>query len=261
MNPNGIGIISAILAFVAFALSYRYAKKESLKRRLILSFIAILLAIPGASFAAYYAHIFPETEGYYQFRSIPGTELLFVFIGIAGGLVASLLHRLMLVIPLFGVAAFSIVPLLKPIFGPIPEGSLSEKWDGKVCLQSTPSTCGAASTATILTYLGKPTTEAEIAADAHSYVGGTEAWYLARAIRARGYKAHFNLTKGFDEHAEFPALVGVTIGSLGHFIAILSKEGDRYHVGDPLVGDETLTEKELLIRYRFTGFYLPVSQR
>jgi hypothetical protein len=261
MNPNWIGITSAILAFLVFALTYRYAKKVSLKKRLILTLVAIPLAIPGASFAAYYAHIFPETEHYYQFRSLPGIELLMIFIGIAGGLVASMLHRVLLVIPLFGVAAFSIVPLLKPIFGPIPEGTLNDEWDGKICLQSTPSTCGAASAATILNYLGTPTKEAEIAAEAHSYIGGTEAWYLARTIRSRGCSAHFNFAAGFDPNAHFPAIVGVTIGSAGHFIAILSKEGDRYHVGDPLVGDETLSEKDLLIRYRFTGFYLSVSRR
>ena len=259
MNPNWLGIISAVLAFIAFAITYRFAKKESTKRRLILCIPAILLALPGASFAAYYAHIFPETEGYYQFRSIPGCELLMIFVGIAGGLIASLLPRLMLVIPLFGVSAFSIVPLLKPIFGPIPAGTLKNQWDGHVCLQSTPSTCGAASTATILTYLGKSTTESEIAADAHSYVGGTEAWYLARAIRARSCKASFQFSNGFNRKTKFPAVAGVTIGPVGHFIAILSKEGTLYRIGDPLVGDETLTEKELLLRYRFTGFYMPVS--
>ena len=260
MNPNWLGIISAILAFTAFAMTYRVATKEALKRRLLLTIPALLLAVPGASFAIYYAHIFPETVGYYQFRSLPGIELIMIFVGIAGGLVASLLHRLFLVIPLFGVAAFSIVPLLKPIFGPIPEGTLQDTWDGQVCLQSTPSTCGAASTATILTELGKATSESEIAAAAHSYIGGTEAWHLARAIRARGFKADFQFSNGFDSSIPFPAVAGVTIGSAGHFIPILSKDGDRYRIGDPLVGEETLTEKELLIRYRFTGFYMPISR-
>jgi len=184
-----------------------------------------------------------------------------IFVGIAGGMAAALLPRLMLVIPLFGVAAFSIVPLMKPIFGPIPEGTLKDTWDGKVCIQSSPSTCGAASTATILNHLGKSTTEAEIAADAHSYIGGTEAWYLARAIRARGYKAWFNFPKDNENYTDYPAIVGVTIGSVGHFIAILSKNGDHYHIGDPLVGEETLTGKELFNRYRFTGFFLSVSRQ
>ena len=150
MNPNWLGVLSAILAFVAFFVVYRVAKDTPAKKRILVAILALVAAIPGASFAAYYAHIFPEPSWYYQFRSIAGTELLIVFLGIAGGLVATLLPRVLLVLPLMGVAAFSIAPIIKPFVGPITAGMLQDEWDGDVCLQSTPSTCGAASTATIL---------------------------------------------------------------------------------------------------------------
>ncbi|MEO0446925.1 MAG: cysteine peptidase family C39 domain-containing protein, partial [Verrucomicrobiota bacterium] len=208
MNPNWLGVVSAILAFAVFFIVYRVAKDAPAKTRIILALCATAAAIPGASFAVYYAHIFREPSWYYQFRSITGTELLIIILGIAGGFVATLLPRVLLVLPLLGVAAFSVAPIIKPFIGPISAGSLQDKWDGEVCLQSTPSTCGAASTATLLNQLGVDVTESDLAAEAHSYVGGTEAWYLARAARSRGFEVDFVFTAGFTPEEGLPAVVG-----------------------------------------------------
>jgi hypothetical protein len=234
-------------------------KDTPIKKLILLSVLALVAAIPGASFAAYYAHIFPEPSWYYNFRSIAGTELLIVFLGVAGGLVATLLPLFLLVLPLLGVAAFSIAPIIKPFIGPISAGTLQDNWDGEVCLQSTPSTCGAASTATILKQLGGDVTEAKLAEEAHSYTGGTEAWYLARAVRSRGFEADFVFTPGFTPEDGLPAVVGVLLGSVGHFIPILGQEGDRFIVGDPLRGRELLSRDELNQRYVFTGFHMRIK--
>lgn len=260
MNPNWLGVISAILAFAAFSVVYRGAKGLSIKSKILLSILAIFAAMPGASFAAYYAHILPEPSWYYQFRSIWGTELLIVFLGIAGGLVATLLPRMLLVLPLLGVAAFSIAPIIKPFVGPIPGGTLRDEWDGEVCLQSTPSTCGAASTATILKQFGVDAKESEIAAEAHSYGGGTEAWYLARAARSRGFDVDFVFRPEFTPEDGLPAVVGVRLESIGHFIPILGQQGDRFIIGDPLRGRELLSREELQQRYDFTGFHMRIKK-
>jgi hypothetical protein len=261
MNPNWLGVTSAILAFAAFFVAYRVTTNAPTRKRVRLALFAIIGAIPGASFAASYAHILPELGWYYQFRSITGTELFMVGLGLAGGLVATLLPRVLLVLPLLGVAAFSLAPIIKPFMGPIPAGTLQDQWDGEVCLQSTPSTCGAASTATILKQLGVDVTEAELAAEAHSYAGGTEAWYLARAARARGFEVDFVIAPRFTPEAGLPAVVGVLLGPVGHFIPILGQEGDRFIVGDPLRGRELLSRDELDQRYDFTGFHLRISNK
>ena len=261
MNPNWLAVISAILAFVAFSLVYRVTNETAAKTRSLFALLAIVAAIPGASFSVYYAHIFPEPSWYYQFRSISGTELLVLFLGVAGGLVARLLPRVLLILPLLGVAAFSITPFIKPFIGPIPDCALKNKWDGEVCLQSTGSTCGAASTATILKHWGVEVSEAELAAEAHSYAGGTEAWYLARAARSRGFDVDFLVTPGFTPENGLPAVVGVRLGSVGHFIAILGQEGDRFIVGEPLRGREVLSREELNERYDFTGFHMRIKNR
>ncbi len=259
MNPNWLGVISVILAFIGFFVAYRSARGSSVKARRLLAALAVVLAIPGASFAAYYVHVCSEPSWYYQFRSIPGTELLIAFLGVAGGLTASLLPRAILMVPLLGVGAFSIAPFVKPFVGPLSAEALNDKWDGEICLQSTPSTCGAASVATILKHLESNASESQLAAEAHSYAGGTEAWYLARAARVRGFDVRFDFASGFSPEGSLPAVVGVRLGSIGHFIPILGREGEKFVVGDPLRGRELLSWQELEQRYDFTGFHMRIT--
>ncbi len=260
MSPNWFGTICAGGTLAAFFLSYRLGMNAAKKTRLLLALASTIVAIPAASFAGYYAHALPEPSWYYEFRSWRGTECLLITLGIAGGLIASLLPRMLLILPLFGTAAFAIAPILKPFVRPIARESLSDKWDAGICLQSTPSTCGAAAVATILKYHGLMVRESELARDAHSYAGGTEAWYLARAVRARGCDANFRFSPGFDPEIAFPTVAGVRLDSNGHFIAILSRDGDRFLIGDPLTGREELTRSELVDRYVFTGFYMSITK-
>ncbi len=259
MNPNWLGVISAALAFVAFALLYRISSRTDQRTRMLLMAAFSVAALPGASFAAHYAHVLPETGWYYQFRSVVGTEFLLVFVGAAGGVWAAVLPRVMRVLPLLGVAALVIAPVMKPFVGPLPDGALDDVWVDGVCLQSTPSTCGAASMATILRFHGCTTTESEVATEAHSYAGGTEAWYLARTARSRGFDVRFEFAQGFRGSLDLPAVVGVRLGQLGHFIPILARGEDGFLIGDPLRGREILTAEALLERYDFTGFAMPVG--
>lgn len=260
MNPNWFGVICAFLSVLAFLISYRWAIKFPARGRFWPTVALLLLALPGASFAFYYTHLLPETAWYFQFRSLPGTELLIIPIGIAGGLVATWFPRLTVLLPLLATVAFSVVPFIKPFAAPLPFEVLSDIWDGDVCKQSTPSTCGAASTATLLKNFGIPVTEAKVATKAHSYMGGTEAWYLARYVRSRGLEARFHNVKGFEGDIPLPALVGVRLGTVGHFIPLLGRTDGKFITGDPLSGRELLSKEELLERYRFTGFYMSVEK-
>lgn len=260
MNPNWIGTLCAGGALAAFYLSYRFGMTTSKRTRLKLAMAAAIISIPGASFAAYYAGLIPEKGWYYEFRSWPGTEGLLIALGLVGGLTASLMPRSLLLLPLLGTAAFAVAPIVKPLGRPIPQETFVDAWDGDVCLQSTPSTCGAASVATILSQYGVRASERTLAAEAHSYAGGTEAWYLARAIRRRGLETRFCISSGLDPEIPFPAVAGVRLESTGHFIAILSRNGDRFQIGDPIIGREELTQKQLLERYVFTGFFMPIHK-
>ena len=55
-------------------------------------------------------------------------------------------------------------------------------------------------------------------------------------------------------------MVGVRLGLIGHFIAILGREGDRFIVGDPLIGRELLSREDMDKRYDFTGFHMQIKK-
>jgi hypothetical protein len=99
-------------------------------------------------------------------------------------------------------------------------------------------------------------TEKDIAVDSYTYAGGTEAWYLARAIRRRGVGAEFVLS---GSTLPSPSIAGVRMGG-GHFIAIERATSEAVTFVDPLEGESTVTPAELHARYRFTGFFLRVGK-
>ncbi|HEX9048847.1 MAG TPA: cysteine peptidase family C39 domain-containing protein [Verrucomicrobiae bacterium] len=203
----------------------------------------------------------PEYEWYYTLRSWPGSELLVVFLGCAGGVAAALLPRILLSLPLFAMLVLAVVPHLKPLLVPLSEAELNDRWQGNACLQSTDSTCGPASVASILKHFGISTTEREIAHAAYSYQGGTEAWYLARYVRSRGLSPHFVFRSTFSPEEGQPTLVGVRLGRAGHFIAVLEVRDDQVTVVDPLAGEMHLSLAKFRQCYEFTGFHMIVQRK
>ena len=265
MNINWIGFASAALAALVFFPCYRFAGNRTVLLRLVLVLFSFIIALPALSFTVYYAHVLPETSWYYQFRSRDGVELLIVFIGVAGGFTAALLPRALCPFALIAVIGLGVIPFIKPVIGPLDPESFTDRWNGEVCLQSTPSTCGPASVATILRGLGaQDVTERDLALESYSYAGGTEAWYMIRALRARGFEAEVSFHDDFDPEVPLPAVIGVQLGGpggVGHFVPFLSREGDTFSIGDPAAGPQKLTLEQMRKRYHFTGFHMQISKR
>lgn len=262
MRPvNVSGVAAVVLSVAVFAWAYRVLAGRSWKVRLATFGSFSLLSIPALLFAIYYLHILPEKAWFYTLRSWAGSEFLLLFAGVAAGAAASLLPRVLLGIPLFGLVGMGVLPYLKPILGPLPDSVFTETWKGAVCMQSTPSTCGPATMSTILKNLGAESSELEAARAAHSYVGGTEAWYLARYAREKGFSPVFVFGRPFSAAAGLPAMVGTQIGGVGHFVAVLSAEGDMLTIADPLSGEERMTVKDFHRRYQFSGFTMVVRPK
>ncbi len=107
--------------------------------------------------------------------------------------------------------------------------------------------------------LGRPASEQEIAREAFTSRGGTENWYLARALRRRGFDVTFDIEPAASGIIRSPAIAGVVLrGGAGHFIAILESAGDAVTLVDPLDGKHTIAKAALNDRYRFTGFFMAV---
>lgn len=249
-----------ISGIVGFAGSYRFISNKPLWTRILAGLIFGILAVPSILFAIYYLHILPERAWFYTLRSWFGSELLTVFLGAAGGALATLLPRFLLIIPLGLTVTTSLVPYLKMVMNPLKEADLKELWEGDACLQSTESTCGPASSASILRFLGEDASEHEAAISAHSTASGTEAWYLARYFRSRGLTSKFDFHSTFSPSVPLPAVVGVRLGSSGHFIAVLKISDGLVTFIDPLSGKRELAVKEFIKIYTFTGFHLSVAK-
>jgi hypothetical protein len=257
---NLLGATAVACSVIAFALTYSRLRLRSLKVRLVFLFGFALLATPSVLFAIYYLHVLPERAWFYTLRSWSGTEFLVVFLGCAAAAAASLLPRLLLVVPLFAMVALAVVPYVKPLIGPLSDSEFYEHQRGDICLQSTPSTCGPASVTTILWRLGAQTSERATARAAFSYAGGTEAWYLARYVRSKGFTPRFDFRRTFSPSVGLPAVVGVRLGSVGHFIAVLDISGDQVTFADPLSGQERIPLSQFQRRYQFTGFHMVITK-
>lgn len=147
---NLLGTLALIAALAAFSLTYRTARNRSWKLRAGWLVAMAVLSFPACLMALYYLHVLPEWSWFYTFRSWAGSEFCVVPLGAASALFATLLPRMLLVLPLSGFLGSSLVPYLKPVLGPIHEEDFADHWEDGVCRQSTFSTCGPASLATIL---------------------------------------------------------------------------------------------------------------
>lgn len=256
---------TSILTVLLFWLGTLAEKKLArAPTRLGLIAFATVFALPGLLFAGYYTKLLGEPIWFYQFRAVPGTELAAAGVGLLAGFVHQARHKYRLLktqfraltIPLI-LAVITIAPYVKPLLRPLNKRQLTEQWKDDVCLQSTSSTCGPASAATIAKALGKNITEGELACDSLTYAGGTENWYLARALRNRGFKVEFKAISPDDRTFPTPAIAGVKLPpGTGHFIALISSDGTNYIGSDPLTGKFSATLAGLKSSYQFTGFFL-----
>ena len=224
-----------------------------------------VLAVPALVFAAYYTKVFGEALWLYWFRSLPGTEFSAAGIGFLAGWLQAWRRRTFwkrhvsgFFIP-FLTTLVICAPYLKQIILHPHWSQFQNRWSEDVCLQSSESSCGPASAATLLRHFGKEATELELAQAAFTTRRGTENWYLIRAIRHHGLNVHYEVTEPGLEHVQFPAIAGVKlneVGGAGHFITLLGKKGGNFVVGDPSSGREELPSQLMNERYDFTGFYL-----
>ena len=227
--------------------------------------IALLVSLPGIYYAIYYLHLFPDFAWYYELRALPYTELLASGIGFLPGILVGFKaemksgNRILLLITFTGLLT---IPYLKPLLTPLDESIYQEKWQGNISMQSTPFSCGPASTATIAKQLGVDLREKQIAMQAYTYLGGTEAWYLARVMRRANLNYKFIKDKNYLKNIKTPVIAGVILKSgLGHFIPILSFKNGIYTTGDPGIGLRNYDYTRLTNEYKFTGFFLEIRKK
>jgi predicted double-glycine peptidase len=252
-------LLAMLGGVVLYAGGQRLADRVQ-RRRWVVGLLLVLLCLPGLSFVLYYAHLFPEPWWYIEWRSLPGTEALSASWCLLGGFLmpravaapsfaAQIWRGLLFTL----MTVFLLAPFAKPIIRPVELSTpLQNEWSDGVCLQTTASTCGPASLATILAYYGQPHSEREIARACYSCASGTELWYLLRFARRQGLRASYRQPRSVAD-IPAPALLGTGLGNAGHFITVLGQTREGVVIGDPLSGKKTLTAAQLATEYRVCG--------
>lgn len=228
-------------------------------RGILLCFPAVL-SLPCLLMAAYYLRAFEPGAWFYELRNAPASELPAAGIGLIAGIGSGRIgdRKSRAGISRTGISigcvVFLLAPYVKPVMFAANYSSFRDDWDGSVCRQTTPYSCGPAPAATLI---GRGCSELELARECYTSRQGTENWYLARALRQRGLAVWF-ITGPVPDSPPTSCIAGVRIRQTGHFIAIVRKEGDRYLVGDPMVGEKWYDQASLSNAYDFTGFFMRV---
>jgi hypothetical protein len=225
--------------------------------------VSLVLAAPGLLFVLYYTRLFDNAAWFYSLRVMPFTEFLPGGLGLLAGLLNSWLEPESLGEKLVAPAALAVlvlVPFVKPLLSPIELDRLRDRCEGEVCMQSTFSTCGPSSAATLLKAFGQAASERQLASECLTSRGGTEIWYIARAFKRRGFRTQVLIQPLDGLSPPSPAIAGVVLpGGAGHFIAIMSQTADEVTIGDPMKGKLVVKRADLKNYYHFTGFFLVVQ--
>ena len=205
--------------------------RQNRKINVCLVLPGFVIATPGILLAIYYLKFMGEPIWFYQFRSVPFSE---VSAG-GAGFIAGLFHSKFaarerfrrIAGPWFFPISLTLgllVPCLKPIVRPPDWRQFQDRWSDDVCLQTSESSCGPACASTLLRRLGKSVTEEEIARSSFTSRNGTENWYLARTLRKHGAEVQFVKVPDANEPWPYPSIAGVRLpasGNNGHFITLL----------------------------------------
>lgn len=249
----------ALAIAVAWGVHRLWTRSTLWGRRSILA-LSLILAVPGLLMGLYYLRAFDPAAWFYQFRAARCSELSAAGIGLISGIALGWLgpRKSRWGISRSGVVIASLgcllLPYAKPIVFPADYASFRDTWDGEVCRQSTPYSCGPAAAATILQH---GATERELARQCYTSRQGTENWYLAREFHRRGLYVQF-FTGPVPPELPTHSIAGVRLHGSGHFIAILRKDGDRYLVGDPMIGERWYDLPSLKEAYDFTGYFMRI---
>jgi hypothetical protein len=222
----------------------------------------LLLAAPGLLFVLYYTHLFDRAAWFYSFRVLAFTEFLPSGIGFLAGVLHSWFEPdtfgQRLVAPT-ALLVLVMVPFVNHLLDPIELNRLRDRFDGEVCMQSTFSTCGPSSAATLLKAFGQTASEKQLAGECLTSRGGTEIWYIARALERRGFRTQVLIQLQDRLSPPSPAIAGVVLpGGAGHFIAVMSETSEEVTIGDPMKGKLVVKRADLRSYYRFTGFFLVI---
>jgi hypothetical protein len=242
-------VLFALLLLAGGKLSARFGRRL----RVIIGICIIAVCLPAGLYSIYYLHLFDGWLWFFQLRSYELANYYPATLGLlAGWILPAMASGSARTVVVTIAAIFVTMPFAKPLVSPLNPDELHELWHEGVCIQSTSSTCGPASVATVLAQgFRDRVSERAVAQAAHTTRTGTEVWYLAQFLRARGYTVTFRT----DSREPLPyAIAGTHVGAAGHFVAVLACTDQDCQVADPLTG--RIQSEKLFV---FSGFYMQIA--
>ena len=243
----------------------------------------VLIIAMGLGIAAYIRYLW---DNILLTRLVPFSNVIVMgnWFPLMGGLIAGLMWsrfsrkslRRATPAALFVAGLFA---LAQPLMGVPPE--CRNKWrrrDPPVCLQTSPNTCSAACSATILKHYDIEVSEGEMAELCFTRQGTT--WMgLIHGLSIKGREAGFRPrmfecgVKALEEMPAGPKLLSVELTNAAmetlphlltqgwkpgvkHSVVLLAIHGDLFLVGDPAVGYEVWDRRQLELLWSGLGIWL-----
>jgi hypothetical protein len=258
-------VVDILLMFAGYKLSL-FIKNRNY--RIIIGTVFFLLCLPAILFLIIPLGLFRLPLWFIHFRTIPGIEFLSVFWGLFIGFVtvkksnSGKIRWKMFNKYFYIIGILLIVPqYIDFIALPVNYDSYKDTWRDGVCIQSEDYTCGPAALATVFRYLGQEKTETEIARAMQTHRSGTSIYEIIRYAKKNGGKVRYMYEEDLSKIPS-PSVLEVTVqGGIGHVVAFLGSDGDRFIIGEPLQGRILLSKEEFFERYEYDGFVLNINNK
>ena len=219
-------------------------------------------------------------------RFLPFTSLIIVgnWFPLAAGLLAGLVwrrverHDVIKIVLVSAIGLTAVYALYFPLKGhPFP---CDNEWEGKVCLQTSPASCSAASAATVLRANGIDTSESEMAELCLTREAGTHWMGLYRGLKLKTAETDWDVEplscdlQALQQIPDLPVILFVKLDEKGyvdpsyeedkgwlpgvdHSIVLFGiTDDERFEIGDPANGLETWDGKDMTTLWHGDGFRL-----
>ena len=131
-------------------------------------------------------------------------------------------------------------------------GEIRARMKDGIVLQTTPSTCAAASAANIARHFGIDATEADMVQRLHTTWSGTAPSQIVYGLRSLGLEARKVQFPDQDlARVRPPAVLLVEVGGEpdSHAVVYMGRQGDRFEIWDPVPGRLLLTLEDVQARW------------
>ncbi|MCE5199260.1 hypothetical protein LLG39_09825 [bacterium] len=258
-------LLIGILTFIGFRIAYIRSSNVAVRVGLILA--GLVLAIPAVLFTSNYMLLIPYADWFFNAHTLPGVEASSGLVGALLGIMfaSSKLRPSKLNFPVLSfctilASGLLIAPFAKQLLYGVDYSNLTNKWNNGICLQTSSYTCVPACVSTLIRMQGGNIAEPELARAAGTTKHGTETWYLARALKKRGYKAHFHNVRSL-RNAPVPSVVSVNLGDIRHVVVLLAKDENGLTIGEPLRGRHSYKWSVFQKSYHPDGMCITITAR